>query len=152
MELLELKYGFARYKIKKFMFLQPKRSKFKKVRKGTLTKFEYKANKLQFGTLGLKALESGTISAKQIESARQAINRKINRKGKLWIRIFPSIPITKKPTEIRMGKGKGSVSYWASKISGGQILFELCGINKNIAIAAFKTGGAKLPIKTSIIL
>ena len=133
-----------------YMFLQPKRSKYKKVRKGTLPNLEFKSNKLQFGTIGLKAAESGTISARQIEAARQSISRKINRKGKLWLRIFPDLPITAKPTEVRMGKGKGSVSFWATKIGGGGVIFELCGVTKNTAIAAFKTGGAKLPIKTII--
>lgn len=134
------------------MFLQPKRSKYKKIKKGKLKYLNFKSNQLKFGTIGLKALESGTISAKQLEAARQAINRKIQRKGKLWIRIFPTLPITKKPTEVRMGKGKGSVSYWATRIAGGAILFEICGINRNTAISAFKTGGAKLPVKTKIIV
>ena len=132
------------------MFLQPKRSKYKKVKKGTLPKLAFKSNKLTFGTIGLKAIESGTISAKQIEAARQSINRKIQRKGKLWIRIFPDLPITSKPTEVRMGKGKGAVSHWAVKVGGGNVIFELCGVTKNTAISAFKTGGAKLPIKTVI--
>lgn len=133
------------------MFLQPKKSKYKKVRKGTLPRLTYKTNKLKFGTIGLKALESGTISARQIEAARQSINRKMERKGKLWIRIFPDLPITSKPNEVRMGKGKGPVSHWGVKVGGGCILFELCGINRSVAISAFKTGGAKLPIKTLII-
>ena len=133
------------------MFLQPKRSKYKKTKKGVLKKFTYKSTKLKFGTIGLKAVESGTISAKQIEAARQSITRKIQRKGKLWIRIFPDLPITSKPTEVRMGKGKGNVKYWASRVSGGTIIFELCGITKNTATVAFKTGGAKLPLKTTII-
>ena len=132
------------------MILQPKRSKFKKLRKGKLSKLEFKSTKLKFGNIGLKAAESGTITAKQIESARQAIMRKINRKGKLWIRVFPSLPVTLKPIEVRMGKGKGSVSFWASRVSGGNVLFELCGVSKNTALSAFKTGGAKLPIKTLV--
>ena len=113
------------------MFLQPKKSKFKKVRKGTLPYLNFKSNKLKFGTIGLKAAESGTISSRQIQAARQSIMRKINRKGKLWIRIFPSIPITQKPAEVRMGKGKGSVSFWSAKVAGGSLIFELCGVNKN---------------------
>lgn len=134
------------------MFLQPKRSKYKKIRKGILPNLEFRSNKLQFGTIGLKAAESGTISARQLEAARQSITRKINRKGKLWIRIFPSLPITTKPIEVRMGKGKGSVDFWASKVGTGCVIFELCGVTKNTAIAAFKTGGAKLPIKTLIFI
>ena len=132
------------------MFLQPKQSKYKKIRKGKLNKLEFKSNNLKFGTIGLKAAESGTITARQIEAARQAINRKIKRKGKIWIRIFPHLPITKKPNEVRMGKGKGPVAYWATKIKGGTVIFEICGINMNMAISAFKTGGAKLPIKTIV--
>ena len=132
------------------MFLQPRRSKYKKTKKGTLKKFKFKSNKLEFGTIGLKATESGIISAKQIEAARQSITRKIERKGKLWIRIFPDLPITAKPTEIRMGKGKGNVKHWAARIAGGAVIFELCGVTKNTATAAFKTGGAKLPVKTLI--
>lgn len=132
------------------MLLQPRKSKYKKVRKGKLPKLEFRSNQLRFGTIGLKAAESGTISARQIEAARQAITRKIKRKGKVWIRIFPSLPITSKPTEVRMGKGKGSVSHWATKIGGGTVLFELCGVTLNVAITAFQTGGAKLPIKTKV--
>ena len=134
------------------MFLQPKKSKFKKVRKGTLLRLNFRSNKLEFGTIGLKAAESGTISSRQIESARQSIMRKINRKGKLWIKIFPFTPITTKPIEVRMGKGKGSVDFWAAKVSAGSLIFELCGVNNNTAVAAFRTGGAKLPIKTLIFV
>jgi len=132
------------------MFLQPKRSKYKKLRKGKLVKLNFKSNKLLFGTIGIKAIESGIISSRHIEAARQAIARKIQRKGKMWIRIFPFYPVTKKPIEVRMGKGKGAVDYWAAKVSGGTVLFELGGIPSNIALAAFKTGGAKLPLKTII--
>lgn len=132
------------------MFLQPKRSKYKKVRKGKLSSLNFRANKLKFGNIGLKAAESGTISARQIEAARQSITRKINRKGKLWIRIFPSLPVTTKPTEVRMGKGKGSVNFWATKVSGGCVIFELCGVTYKTALSAFRTGGAKLPIKTIV--
>ena len=134
------------------MLLQPKKTKYKKIHKGKLTKYNFRSNTLQFGDLGLKAVKSGTISARQIEAARQAIVRKLNRKGKMWIRIFPNIPITTKPTEVRMGKGKGALSHWSVKVSAGTILFEICGISKNIAITAFKTGGAKLPIKTTIFI
>lgn len=152
---LVLKFGFAKnnffYK-KIIMLLQPKATKYKKIQKGTFKKLEYKSNNLNFGTVGLKALESGIISSKQIESARQAINRKLNKKGKIWIRIFPNYPITKKPIEVRMGKGKGSVSYWGAKISGGHILFEMCGISFTKAFYAFNAGRYKLPIKTKIII
>jgi large subunit ribosomal protein L16 len=132
------------------MFLQPKKIKYKKTRKGRLLRMNFRSNVLTSGTIGLKAYESGTISARQIEAARQAINRKIKRTGKLWIKIFPHLPITKKPNEVRMGKGKGSVDYWSSKVRKGTVIFELAGITTNVAVAAFNTGGAKLPIKTLI--
>jgi large subunit ribosomal protein L16 len=132
------------------MFLQPKKLKYKKIKKGKLSKFEFKTNLLKYGTIGLKAAESGTITARQIEAARQAIVRKSKRKGKIWIRVFPCIPVTKKPTEIRMGKGKGSTSHWAVIVKNGTVLFEMCGVEEILAIPAFKTGGAKLPLKTVI--
>lgn len=132
------------------MFLQPKKIKYKKVRKGKLSKYNYKTNKLSFGSIGLKASDSGLLSARQLEAARQAIVRKIKRKGKLWIKIFPSLPITKKPIEVRMGKGKGAVSHWVARVRGGTTIFELYGVAENIAISAFKTGSAKLPIKTRV--
>ena len=128
----------------------PRQTKYKKTKKGKLKKLEFKSNKLIFGTIGLKAKESGIISARQIESARQAIVRKLKRKGKVWIKIFPDIPITKKPTGVRMGKGKGQVSHWSSRVSGGTVMFEICGVSDNAAIMALKTGGAKLPVKTII--
>jgi len=134
------------------MLLQPKKSKYKKLQKNKLKQFTYRSTSLKFGEIGLKAIKSGTITARQIESARQSIVRKLNRKGKLWIRIFPWIPITKKPTEVRMGKGKGSISHWGIKVSAGTVLFEICGVPLKLAIKAFRTGGAKLPIKTRISL
>jgi large subunit ribosomal protein L16 len=133
------------------MWLQPKKTKYKKMQKGKLTKTNFRSNRLTFGSIGLKAIKSGTISSRHIEAARQAIVRKLSRKGKLWIRVFPTIPITAKPIEVRMGKGKGNVSHWGVKISSGTVLFEVDGIAKNIAISAFQTGGAKLPIKTAIL-
>jgi large subunit ribosomal protein L16 len=134
------------------MFLQPKKQKYKKAHKNRLKHLNYKSNKIVFGHIALQSCESGVISAKQIEAARQSINRKIKRKGKVWIRVFPHLPITKKPAEVRMGKGKGSVAYWAAKVKAGTILFEICGPTVKKSIAAFNTGGAKLPIKTKIIL
>lgn len=151
MEPSGLKFGFVKNKhYFLIMHLQPKKTKFKKTHKGKLSKFSFKGGKLRFGTIGLKSIESGIISAKQIEAARQAIVRKTQRKGKIWIRIFPNTPITKKPTEVRMGKGKGSVSHWSAKVKAGTVLFELCGVKKKIALGAFKTGGAKLCVKTII--
>lgn len=133
------------------MFLQPKKIKYKKIRKGKLSKLEFKSNKLVFGNIGLKSSESGTISARQIEACRQAISRKIKRKGKLWIRIFPDTPILSKPIASRMGKGKGSISHWGVKVFGGTVLFEICGIkDPKIVLSALKTGRTKLPVKTKI--
>ena len=132
------------------MFLQPKRSKYKKLRKGKLARLDFKKNKLKFGCIGLKTLESGFITARQIESARQTINKKIKKKGKLWLRIFPDYPITKKPTEVRMGKGKGSVSHWSARVKSGTVIFELHGISIKIASSALKKGSSKLSLKTKI--
>ena len=132
------------------MFSIPKNIKYKKTKKGKLGKLEFRANKLSFGEIGLKAAESGTITAKQIEAARQAIVRKIKRKGKIWIKIFPDVPITKKSIGVRMGKGKGSVSHWGAKVKTGTVLFEVCGVAFDIVKIALTTGGAKLPVKTKI--
>ncbi len=132
------------------MFIGPKQIKYKKTKKGKLLKYEFKKTDLKFGTIGLKAVESGLINARQIEAARRAIVRKINRKGKIWFRIFPDLPITFKPVGIRMGKGKGPVSHWVVRVRGGTVLLEICGVNFNTVVKALKTGGSKLPIKTKI--
>ena len=132
------------------MLLQPKKTKYKKIQKGRMSKLNFRSNSLKFGNIGIKAAKSGTVSSRQLEAARQAIVRKLNRKGKLWIKVFPNIPITAKPIEVRMGKGKGAVSHWAVSISAGTVLFEIYGVAKNLAITAFRTGGSKLPIKTII--
>jgi large subunit ribosomal protein L16 len=132
------------------MFLQPRKTKYKKTRKGKLKKFEFKANTIRFGELGLKAQAAGLISAPQIEAARRAIARKIKRKGKIWICIFPDLPITSKPTESRMGKGKGSVDHWVARVRGGTTLFEICGVPRHIAVEALKAGSKKLSVRTKI--
>jgi large subunit ribosomal protein L16 len=132
------------------MFLQPRKTKYKKTRKGRLKKLEFKANTIRFGEFGLKSQVAGVISARQIEAARRTIARKIKRKGKIWICIFPDLPITAKPTESRMGKGKGAVSHWVARIRGGTTLFEICGIPKHIATEALRAGSKKLPVKTKI--
>jgi large subunit ribosomal protein L16 len=123
---------------------------FKKTKKGRLREFEFKTNKLVFGDLGLKATESGIINSRQIEAARQAISRKTKRKAKIWIKIFPDLPITAKPTGVRMGKGKGQFSHWGARVRSGTVLIEICGTNTNVLMEALKTGKAKLPIKTKI--
>jgi large subunit ribosomal protein L16 len=133
------------------MFLQPKKTKYKKIKKGKIRKLEFKANKLQFGIVGLKAVNSAIITARQIEATRQAISRKIKKKGKVWIRVFPDLPITAKPISARMGKGKGSLSHWGVRVRGGTMLFEICGVkDPKIIESALRTGSAKLPLKTKI--
>lgn len=131
------------------MLLQPRKTKYQKVRKGKLNRFKFKS-KLDFGNFGLKALESGIVTAKHLHAANQAITRKIKKTGKVWLKVYPSLPITKKPTEVRMGKGKGNVSHWATKVRSGSIIFEIIAVNEKIARKAFKTGSAKLPIKTKV--
>jgi large subunit ribosomal protein L16 len=130
------------------MQLQPKKVKYKKIRKGRLKHLTLKSTLLKRGFFGIKAVHAGFISSKNIESARQSISRKTKRKGKLWINIFPAIPITSKSVGVRMGKGKGSIHNWSSKIKPGTILFEICGVSLKTAQEAFKTGSAKLPVKT----
>ena len=123
---------------------------FKKIRKGRLKKIKFKINKLIFGNLGLKAVESGIINLKQIEATKQAISKKANRKAKIWVKIFSNLVITSKPMGVRMGKGKGIFSHWGAKITRGNILIEVCGTNKNVLLKALKIGKTKLPIKTKI--
>ena len=130
----------------------PKQVKYKKTRKGKLPKLEFKSNYLTCGTVGLKAAESGLINFRQLEAARQAINRKIKRKGKIWIKIFPGLSVTSKPTGTRMGKGKGQISHWVAKVGGGTVIFEVSGVSTSTMLAALRTGGAKLPIKTKIFI
>ena len=132
------------------MFLQPKKTKYKKVKKGRLRKLEFKANSLRFGELGLRSIVAGLITARQMEAARRAIARKIKRKGKIWMCVFPDLPVTAKATESRMGKGKGAVSHWVARVRGGSTLFEVCGIPTHIAVEALRSGSKKLPIKTKI--
>lgn len=135
------------------MFLQPKKIKYKKTKKGKLKNLEFRTNKLKFGTIGLKAVNSAIVSARQIEASRQAISRKIKKKGKVWIRIFPDLPITAKPIASRMGKWKGTLSHWGARVNGGSMIFEICGVkDPKIVKNALKTGGAKLPLKTKICM
>lgn len=132
------------------MLNAPKKIKFKKTKKGKLVELEFKATNLTFGLIGLKAAEAGVLNSRQIEAARQSIARKTKRKAKIWIKVFPDLPITSKPTGVRMGKGKGSVSHWGARVRGGTVLFEVCGMNPKIINNALKTASAKLPIKTKI--
>ncbi len=131
--------------------LQPKRAKYKKRQKGRSKGIETRATELAFGTFGLKALETKWIKAKQIEAARRAILRHLKKGGKLWIRIFPDKPITSKGTEFSMGGGKGSVCHYVFPIKPGRIIFEIAGVEEEIAKEALRTAGHKLPIKTKIV-
>ena len=132
--------------------LQPKRTKFRKAHKGRIHGNAKGGYTLNFGAYGLKATTPGRISARQIEAARRSITRHMKRVGKLWIRIFPDVPVTQKPTEVRMGKGKGSVEYWAAKVKPGRIMFELDGVPQHVARQAFTLAAAKLPIQTRFVI
>jgi large subunit ribosomal protein L16 len=127
--------------------LQPKRTKYRKQHKGRNRGIATRGNKISFGKYGLKAVERGRITARQIEAARRAMTRHVRRGGKVWIRIFPDKPITNKPLEVRQGKGKGSVEYWVALVQPGKILFEMEGIPRELAQEAFRLASAKLPVK-----
>lgn len=131
--------------------LQPKRTKFRKQFKGKNRGFAQNGNRVSFGEYGLKATERGRVSARQIEAARRAMTRAIKRGGKIWIRVFPDVPISSKPLEVRMGKGKGNVDYWVSKVQPGSMLYEMEGVSEELAREAFKLAAAKLPIKTVFV-
>ncbi|WP_332060950.1 MULTISPECIES: 50S ribosomal protein L16 [unclassified Bartonella] len=131
--------------------LQPKRTKFRKQFKGRIRGASKGGTDLNFGAYGLKAVEPERITARQIEAARRAITRYMRRSGRVWIRIFPDLPVTSKPTEVRMGKGKGSVDYWAARVAPGRVMFELDGVPEDVAREALRLGAAKLPIKTRFI-
>ncbi len=131
--------------------LQPKQSKYRKQFKGRNRGQAIRGGKVNFGEFGLRAVASGRITARQIEAARRAISRHVKRGGKLWIRIFPDKPITKKPLEVRQGKGKGSVEYWVALVQPGRILFEIEGISEALAREAFTLASAKLPINTTFV-
>ncbi len=131
--------------------LQPKRTKFRKQHKGRI-KGEAKGGfDLNFGSFGLKAIQPERVTARQIEAARRAMTRHMKRQGRVWIRIFPDVPVTSKPTEVRMGKGKGSVDYWAAKVKPGRVMFEIDGVSDLIAEEALRLAAMKLPIKTRIV-
>ena len=131
--------------------LRPKQTKFRKQRKGKIRGLETRSNTIIFGEYGLKVLECGRISARQIEATRRAITRKVKRRGKLWIRMFPSVPVTAKPVEVLMGKGKGAVDHWVCPVKAGKILYEIGGLPKVIAYNALKSGSNKLSLSTRIV-
>ncbi|MAU98136.1 MAG: 50S ribosomal protein L16 [Fulvimarina sp.] len=131
--------------------LQPKRTKYRKAFKGRIHGTSKGGTALNFGAYGLKAVEPERVTARQIEAARRAITRQMKRQGRVWIRIFPDLPVTSKPTEVRMGKGKGSVDYWAARVHPGRIMFEIDGVPEDIAREALRLGAAKLPVRTRFI-
>ncbi|GIT09983.1 MAG: 50S ribosomal protein L16 [Candidatus Neomarinimicrobiota bacterium] len=131
--------------------LEPTRVKFRRVHRGNRRGMAKGGTEVNFGSYGLKAMEPGWITARQIEASRVAISRFVRKVGKMWIRIFPDKPITKKPLETRMGKGKGAPEYWVSNVKPGRILFEVEGIPRDVAHKAFKNAGSKLPIKTKLV-
>lgn len=129
--------------------LQPKRTKFRKQQKGRNRGLAQAGNKVSFGEYGLKCTERGRLSARQIEAGRRAINRSVKRGGKLWIRIFPDVPVTAKGLGVRQGKGKGNVEYWVAKVQPGTVLFEMDGVTEELAREAFRLAAAKLPVQTT---
>lgn len=129
--------------------LQPKKTKYRKQQKGRNRGLALTGNRVSFGEFGLKATTRGRLTARQIEAARRAMTRHIKRGGKIWIRVFPDKPITKKPLEVRQGKGKGSVDHWVALVKPGTMLFEMEGVSKELAFAAFRLAAAKLPVQTT---
>ena len=130
--------------------LQPKRTKYRKQQKGRNTGLAYKGSSVAFGTFGLKALQEGHITNRQIEAARIAMTRYMKREGKVWIRIFPDKPVTSKPLEVRMGKGKGAVDHWVALVQPGRIMFELDGVSRETALEALRLAAQKLPVLTKV--
>jgi large subunit ribosomal protein L16 len=131
--------------------LSPKRTKFRKAHKGRIHGVAQSGAQLNFGSFGLKALQPERVTARQIEAARRAMTRHMKRQGRVWIRIFPDVPVSKKPAEVRQGKGKGSVEYWACRVKPGRIMFEVDGVPETVAREAFALAAAKLPIKTKFV-
>ncbi len=131
--------------------LQPKRTKYRKQFKGRIHGKAKGGTELNFGSYGLKAVTPERITARQIEAARRAMTRHMKRQGRVWIRIFPDVPVTKKPTEVRMGKGKGSVEYWAARVKPGRIMFEIDGVPESVAQEALRLAAMKLPVKTRFV-
>jgi large subunit ribosomal protein L16 len=132
--------------------LSPKRTKYRKTRKGRIHGDAKGGVSLNFGQFGLKALEPERVTARQIEAARRAMTRYMKRQGRVWIRIFPDVPVTQKPTEVRMGKGKGSVEYWAAKIKPGRVMFEIDGVSEPVAREALRLAAMKLPMKSRVVM
>jgi large subunit ribosomal protein L16 len=131
--------------------LQPKRTKFRKMHKGRNRGLAQRGSKVSFGEFGLKATERGRLTARQLEAARRAMTRHIKRGGKIWIRVFPDVPVTQKPLEVRMGKGKGSVEYWICQIQPGRMLYEVEGVSEELAREALELAAAKIPFPTAFV-
>jgi large subunit ribosomal protein L16 len=131
--------------------LQPKRTKYRKQMKGRNRGFAFRGSSVSFGDYGLKSIDRGQLTARQIEAARRAMTRYIKRGGKIWIRVFPDKPITKKPLEVRQGKGKGNVEYWVAQVQPGRMLYEIAGVHVDVAREAFQLAAAKLPVRTVFI-
>ena len=131
--------------------MQPKRTKYRKAHKGRIHGTAKGGASLNFGSFGLKSLEPERVTARQLEATRRAITRAMKRAGRVWIRVFPDVPVSKKPTEVRMGKGKGSPEFWAVRIKPGRIMFEIDGVPEDVAREALTLGAAKLPVKTKIV-
>ena len=131
--------------------LQPRRTKFRKQQKGRNRGLALRGSKVSFGEYALKATDRGRMTSRQIEAARRTITRHVKRGGKLWIRVFPDVPITKKPIEVRQGKGKGNVEYWIAQIQPGRVLYEIEGVSEQVAREAFKLAAAKLPFRTAFV-
>jgi large subunit ribosomal protein L16 len=131
--------------------LQPKRTKFRKQQKGRNRGLAQRGNKVSFGDFALKSVSRGRMTSRQIEAARRTITRHVKRGGKLWIRVFPDVPITKKPIAVRQGKGKGNVEYWIAQVQPGRVLYEIEGVSEEIAREAFTLAAAKLPFKTAFV-
>jgi large subunit ribosomal protein L16 len=131
--------------------LQPKKTKFRRQFKGRIHGTAKGGTDLNFGQFGLKCLEPERVNAREIEAARRAITREMKRQGRVWIRIFPDVPVSKKPTEVRMGKGKGAVEYWAARVKPGRIMFEIDGVPEDVAREALRLGAAKLSVRTRFI-
>ena len=131
--------------------LQPKKTKFRKQFKGRIHGTAKGGTDLNFGQFGLKCLDPERVNAREIEAARRAITREMKRQGRVWIRIFPDVPVSKKPTEVRMGKGKGAVEYWAARVKPGRIMFEIDGVSEEIAREALRLGAAKLSVRTRFV-
>jgi large subunit ribosomal protein L16 len=131
--------------------LQPKRTRFRKQFKGRNRGLAHRGSTVSFGDYGLKSLDRGQLTARQIEAARRAMTRYVKRGGKIWIRVFPDKPITKKPLEVRQGKGKGNVEYWVANVQPGRLLYEIAGVTKEVAHEAFALASAKLPVSTAFV-